>query len=643
MSAVAVPLPRADRRPFWLALPAFAAVSGLAVVSHRLEAREPYFQLYWTLTAATIALWAGLSLMALWQRGADRRVRLFAATGVAVSLTMALPEIDPGWPAWLVTAGLAGYALTYFGNVPIVLHLASEIPGRHAFTIRHPSFIRWNYAAGAALGAIALALFSAAIFAWRDAGRLQLIDSLVSTVNRLYYLYAGGAATWLLFTAGRSERLAYRRRQAFIVLTAIIVWTAQNLVSAVMPKVAEAPLFSNLVEPLTVMLPPLALAVAVFGYHLLDIGSILRKGVVFGVTVAGLFMLVYVAVTRLAAGLERTAGLGLTPVVTIAAFVAVALLFDPLSRRLSHAVDRAFFPEKLAVRRLQRTLGADMSGETTVTGIGARLTERLVGELGASSAALLLVDDDDRAVFRVRATAGDIPGGDRARGAVFGVDAPVPEDLPRETVVRVEFAGEPLALICLGPLRSGAELDADDRDALSHVAQQLAAMIENARLFEVARTDSLTGVARRHVFEDRLRQEAARSERTGRPFAVAMVDIDHFKRINDRHGHRRGDRVLHGVASVLAANCRSLDLVARYGGEEFVVLLPETDGASARVAAEKLRAAVAQAVFENGADLRITVSIGVAGSDQAHGGDLIELADAALYAAKRAGRNQTAG
>jgi len=630
-----------DRRPFWAALPAFAGLAALAIATHRLADREPFFDFYWTLTAATIGLWAGLSLMALWQRGGDRRIRLFAATALAVSLTTAMPEIDRHWPAWLIVITLAGYGIAFFGNVPIVVHLASEIPGNHPFTARHPAFILSNYAAGALLAIGTAIVLGVAAFGDVTTAALRRIDETVTLVNRAYYLYAGVISLWLLFTAGRVERLAYRRRQAFIVLIAIGIWTAQNIVGALMPGAADSPLFTNVIEPIAVLVPAMALAIAVFGYHLLDIGSLLRKGVVYGVSVAGLFLLLYLVVVRGAGLIESATGVPMTPVVTIAAFIAVALLFDPMSRWLSSGVDRAFFPEKIALQRLHRSLTADLSGKTTVEGIGERLTERLAAALGASSVALLVVDDD-RATFRVRAIAGDIPAESRARSLVCAVDGPVPRELPCETHLRVDFGGEPLALICMGPLRSGAALDADDRELLTQVAQQLAAMIENARLFEVARTDPLTGLARRHIFDDRLRQETARSARTGRPFAVAMADIDHFKRINDRYGHRVGDRVLHGVAVLLAASCRSLDLVARYGGEEFVLLLPETDATSARVVADKLRKAVEDAAFDlNGTPLRVTISIGVAGTGETTlAGDIVSAADAALYAAKRAGRNQ---
>lgn len=583
------------RLPFWAALPLFVCLATLGVVAWRLAPAEPFRGAYWAISGATLALWASLALTALWHAPADRRVRLFAVTAGVISLTVVLPAIDPAWPAWLVAAGLAAYSFAYFGSMPIVVHMASEIPGVNPFVARHPRFIQTQYVVGALLAAGAAGAWYLIVFGGLDAGRATWLSRSVVVANRAFYVYAGIAAMGLLAVAARRDALAYRRRQAFVVIVALALWTANSAAMLLVSGLESNALAVNIVEPLAVLAPPLAIAIAAFRFHLFDIGSALRR----------------------------------------------VLLLEPIARRVVATVDRGFFPEKVVLRRMRRTLLADLAGETTIDGMGRRLTESLVSGLGASSAALLIVDDA-REVFRVRAAAGTLPGGVAARDALVPVGGAVPDSLPCDTVVRVDFRAEPLALVCIGPLDSGARLDADDRDALAHVAQQLAAMIENARLFELARIDSLTGLARRDVFDGRLREEMTRSARTGRPYAVAMADVDHFKRINDQYGHRAGDRVLQEVARVLTEQSRALDLVARYGGEEFVILLPETGRAAAALAAEKLRAAVEDApVRVNGARLRVTVSIGVAAS--AGGGDnedLVARADAALYAAKRGGRNQ---
>ncbi|MGC3996168.1 MAG: GGDEF domain-containing protein [Anaeromyxobacter sp.] len=122
---------------------------------------------------------------------------------------------------------------------------------------------------------------------------------------------------------------------------------------------------------------------------------------------------------------------------------------------------------------------------------------------------------------------------------------------------------------------------------------------------------------------------------------LALLDVDHFKAVNDRFGHSAGDAILCKVAEALSGAVRKVDLVARYGGEEFAVVLPRADRAAAAAAAEKLRAAVAQALIGPDPAAPVTVSVGVA-SWPVDGADLptlVDAADAALYAAKRAGRN----
>ncbi|HEU5450716.1 MAG TPA: sensor domain-containing diguanylate cyclase, partial [Terriglobales bacterium] len=167
----------------------------------------------------------------------------------------------------------------------------------------------------------------------------------------------------------------------------------------------------------------------------------------------------------------------------------------------------------------------------------------------------------------------------------------------------------------------------------------------NEGLITFAFTDFLTGLKTRGYFEQQLELEVKRSERKKTHFALLMVDIDHFKQLNDTYGHHAGDQVLRDVASILMKDMREVDTVARYGGEEFVLILPETSGPGALLVAQRLRRAVEQAKFfagSPGATERLTISIGIAvfDSDAQFKSDLIEFADAALYAAKSRGRNQ---
>ena len=165
----------------------------------------------------------------------------------------------------------------------------------------------------------------------------------------------------------------------------------------------------------------------------------------------------------------------------------------------------------------------------------------------------------------------------------------------------------------------------------------------NRRLAELSITDPLTGLANRRKLAESLEEELLRARRTREPLSLAMVDIDHFKQYNDKHGHQAGDRCLQRVATELRHAVRVTDLVARYGGEEFAVVMPEMDSRAARDAAERLRVAISDLAEPMTDNSVVTASIGVATIDNPDAQSterLIAQADAALYAAKRNGRNR---
>ena len=181
---------------------------------------------------------------------------------------------------------------------------------------------------------------------------------------------------------------------------------------------------------------------------------------------------------------------------------------------------------------------------------------------------------------------------------------------------------------------------------LSLVAENLLTReYANEGLLRFAFTDYLTGLRTRGYFEQQLELEFKRAERKQQKFALLMIDIDHFKVLNDTFGHHVGDQLLRDVTSILMKDMREVDTVARYGGEEFVIILPETTETGAVFVAQRLRRAVDQAKFFAGSPhsvQHLTISIGVAvyDTDAQFKRDLIEFADAALYAAKHAGRNR---
>jgi diguanylate cyclase (GGDEF)-like protein len=165
----------------------------------------------------------------------------------------------------------------------------------------------------------------------------------------------------------------------------------------------------------------------------------------------------------------------------------------------------------------------------------------------------------------------------------------------------------------------------------------------NDRLQELSMTDPLTGIYNRLYFHKRFRYEFQRAARYQTPLTLLMLDLDHFKKINDTYGHPFGDHVLKQASRVLVDSLRQVDLVARYGGEEIIIVCPETDAAGAKIVAERLRTNVEKMdCVVDDIKSKVTVSIGVAifpGDGITSEEELLQLADEALYRAKQAGRN----
>jgi diguanylate cyclase (GGDEF)-like protein len=158
-----------------------------------------------------------------------------------------------------------------------------------------------------------------------------------------------------------------------------------------------------------------------------------------------------------------------------------------------------------------------------------------------------------------------------------------------------------------------------------------------------AQIDSLTGVLNRRSFSDRLDAACLRAQARGLPIALLFIDLDHFKLINDTHGHAAGDACLKAIIAPIQAELRQSDVIGRYGGEEFVVILSSADIASAQPIAERIRKRVGDVSVEGfGEPIRVTCSIGIASSDMlgVWGDQLITRADQAVYQAKRSGRNR---
>ena len=207
--------------------------------------------------------------------------------------------------------------------------------------------------------------------------------------------------------------------------------------------------------------------------------------------------------------------------------------------------------------------------------------------------------------------------------------------------------GEIIGCISLNSDQPNA-FDAQDLQFLSVIGYQMAASLKHFQRFSsiknIAIYDTLTNLYNRRYFEERLEVEAQKSFFSDTSLSLVMVDIDHFKRVNDTFGHTEGDRVLCEIASLLKTSVRKKDTVARYGGEEFILILPEAGLEESSMIAERIRRLVEDTPFEIGqAQINLTVSLGISNfpSHQARSKEeLVKMADLALYDAKRRGRNR---
>ena len=190
-------------------------------------------------------------------------------------------------------------------------------------------------------------------------------------------------------------------------------------------------------------------------------------------------------------------------------------------------------------------------------------------------------------------------------------------------------------------LKSGDQLQIGSF-ILKYIGSGNVEAVYHEEIYRMMITDGLTGIANRRKLDEAMENEFLRAKRYGRPLSIAILDADHFKKVNDTHGHIVGDFVLKKLATLFQQNIRREELLGRYGGEEFVVVMPEVDSSGAFQLAEKLRKTVEGTVFKSGeAELPVTISVGVATlGDEESVKAFLDTADQALYKSKEDGRNR---
>jgi diguanylate cyclase (GGDEF)-like protein len=338
-----------------------------------------------------------------------------------------------------------------------------------------------------------------------------------------------------------------------------------------------------------------------------------------------------------------------TPATAVPELEEIGQALGALASELEAAqVAAAIREERLAVqaRRLQTvvTVGREITGSLSVRYVSGTITSASTQLLGVPTALWLPREDDQFVVGGSSHVAGDVRPGPSAPSPLVEEAA---ASARKVTGARVSAYPLILAGRVTAVLEAVAvSVDPDTEQVLDALLSTAAAALESAHLHSTARAqadlDALTGLPNRRRFEGDIEAEWERCRRYGRPMSVVMLDLDHFKILNDEHGHVLGDEVLRNVGIAVSDVLRTTDVAFRYGGEEFVVLLQETGLEEAATAAERLRAAVARVSLSEYPGVTVTASVGVAArrSNMSHYTELVVQADRALYKAKRLGRNR---
>lgn len=428
----------------------------------------------------------------------------------------------------------------------------------------------------------------------------------------------------------------------------------------------------------TAFLFPLAIGYATIRHNLLDVDVLIRRSLSYAVLTA-VVTVIYSGSIAGAEGLFSASQLERSPGFAASFAAVTVLVLLPLRNEVQSRIDRIFFRSAYDARRIIESTSGRLAAVTDLEVIAEELVQGVGSALAPEASVFLARPDKEQELVTVRSVG---EGAVAIDSALALADlSPGPFDLEDGGLaVPLRTENTLVGLLALRRRRSGRAYGGDDRRFLQTLANQGAVAVRNAltlghlrelnrdleaqverrtrelsraleeleqkneALRELSATDVLTGLRTRRALMEFLSREFARLRRHGGSLAVAMLDLDHFKQVNDRYGHLVGDEALRLVGEIVRRDQRMTDLAARYGGEEIVLVIADSDLEAARIRAERVRMAIESSPLQrrDGSLVPLTVSVGVAAVGPEHESveALLEAADHALYRAKQAGRNR---
>jgi diguanylate cyclase (GGDEF)-like protein len=613
---------------------------------------------------AAICMFVGS--LALFLRSNDVRARLLACIFFLIAFEFSAPHGLGIESAWNVLAPVFFYVVTGL-QIAMEFHLALVFPRPDAWPGRRRAAIGSAYGVGFLVAAVGSATYLLESF-----GALSLpvsVESVDRVIHRVVLPAWALGLTALLIHATVRAPVRRGRLQSALVLLGVLPWAFYILAGWVsrFPDGVPPPAWETVV-PLLMLSYPIAVFVAISRYQLFDLEIVVRRGWCYSSLTAVLVGLFYAVLGAGTALFSRFVETGAGSVGSLAAStVVLGLCFGPLRRAVQQLIDRRFFPERDAMRRRLVALAGELPALRDSERMAQHLTRELRRIFGTTFAAVLGSDAINGTVSFL-ASSGELGttevdglgfeegwvdrlsrAGKPINAATLSGGGPQASGrtIPRVAVpLRVDR--RLVAILVLGEKSKDTRFSREEIELLGLLSHHAAVAFDNARLFRSATYEGLTGLLRRESILELLNKEIERARRHGRPLSVAIVDVDHFKRINDRFGHLEGDRVLQRTARCLSDQLRGTDAVGRYGGEEFLLVFPETDLNAAVELADALRCSIEHMDLdsEQREPIQVRISVGVAAlHDSPLSGrdtipELLDTADRRLYMAKEAGRNR---